>query len=200
MFSIEPYQLGAGNDEALDSGAWWFYFKLGFRPRAAATRALARAELARIRADARHRSDRATLAELAQRHLFFEADPARPTPLPPLAAVGRRVAHVLSLAAGADRERAVELCERALRKHCGVGSLAGFSAAERWAWRQWAPLAALLDLARWSGGERAALVALVRAKGARDERDYVARFAAHARLQSELFARRLSSRADADSR
>jgi hypothetical protein len=195
MFSIEPYQLGAGNDEALDSGAWWFYFKLGFRPRDAATRALARAELARLRADPKHRSDRAALAQLARRHLFFEADPGRPTPLPPLAAIGGRVARKLSLAAGADRERAVDLCERALRAHCGIASRADFTAGERWAWRQWAPLAALLDLARWSTGERAALVALVRAKGGRDEREYVARFAAHARLQRELFGGALSSRA-----
>lgn len=195
MFSIEPYQLGTGNEEGLASGAWWFYFKLGFRPRDAATRALARAELERIRADARHRSDRATLARLAERHLFFEADPARPTPLPPLAAVGRRVAQKLSLLAGADRERAIDLCERALRQHCGIGTLRGFSADERRAWRQWAPLAALLDLGRWPARQRAALVALIRAKGGRDEREYVARFAAHARLQRELFGGALSSRA-----
>ena len=31
-FSIEPYQLGVGNDEAIESGAWWFYYMLGFRP------------------------------------------------------------------------------------------------------------------------------------------------------------------------
>jgi hypothetical protein len=35
-FTINPYQLGDGNDEALASGAWWFYYKFGFaraRPR-----------------------------------------------------------------------------------------------------------------------------------------------------------------------
>ena len=32
-FAIYPYQLGHENDEGLDSGAWWFYYKLGFRPR-----------------------------------------------------------------------------------------------------------------------------------------------------------------------
>src|SRR6185295_13838326 len=32
-FTIYPYQLGQDNDEALDSGAWWFYQRLGFRPR-----------------------------------------------------------------------------------------------------------------------------------------------------------------------
>ena len=31
-FSIDPYQLGYENEEALESGAFWFYRKLGFRP------------------------------------------------------------------------------------------------------------------------------------------------------------------------
>jgi len=70
-FSIEPYQLGQGNREAIESGAWWFYFKLGFRPRNAAVRRLARRELARLRAAPGHRSSKATLTELARAHLYF---------------------------------------------------------------------------------------------------------------------------------
>ena len=31
-FVVEPYQFGAGNREGLESGAFWFYFRLGFRP------------------------------------------------------------------------------------------------------------------------------------------------------------------------
>ncbi len=49
-FSIEPYQLGKGNDEGLASGAWWFYAKLGFRPRARAGATLARARVRPARA------------------------------------------------------------------------------------------------------------------------------------------------------
>ncbi len=31
-FSIDPYQIGHENEEAIESGAFWFYRKLGFRP------------------------------------------------------------------------------------------------------------------------------------------------------------------------
>ena len=31
-FSVDPYQIGLENPEAIDSGAFWFYRKLGFRP------------------------------------------------------------------------------------------------------------------------------------------------------------------------
>ena len=37
-FSIEPYQLGDGNDEGIESGAWWFYRRFGFEPRAKSAR------------------------------------------------------------------------------------------------------------------------------------------------------------------
>ena len=71
-FAIEPYQLGKGNDEALDSGAWWFYRKLGFAPRDPAIRALARRETARLRRTPGARSPRRTLAALAEGYLFCE--------------------------------------------------------------------------------------------------------------------------------
>ena len=32
VVSVYPYQLGHDNEEAIDSGAFWFYRKLGFRP------------------------------------------------------------------------------------------------------------------------------------------------------------------------
>src|SRR6266496_6356788 len=31
-FSIDPYQVGHENEEGIESGAFWFYRKLGFRP------------------------------------------------------------------------------------------------------------------------------------------------------------------------
>src|SRR5260370_6277735 len=31
-FSVDPYQIGLHNEEAIESGAFWFYRKLGFRP------------------------------------------------------------------------------------------------------------------------------------------------------------------------
>ena len=60
-FTIFPYQLGgAGNEEGLASGAWWFYRKLGFAPRDRAARSLVRRE------EATHRAQRR--ASLEPRH------------------------------------------------------------------------------------------------------------------------------------
>jgi hypothetical protein len=71
VFRIGPYALGDGNPEAIESGAWWFYYKLGLRPRAAAARRRARQELSRWRADRSYRSSRKALQELAHWPLYY---------------------------------------------------------------------------------------------------------------------------------
>ncbi len=185
-FSLEPYQLGKHNDEALESGAWWFYAKLGFRPRDAATARLARDERSRVQRSPRHRTRPATLRRLAERHLFFDLEPAHPHPGVPLAALGLRCGAALSTRAGSDRERAVDEACAELLHHCALASLRGFSQGQRDAWRRLAPILALLDLGAWRDDERRALVDLIRAKGGRSERDYVARYLAHPKLHAAL--------------
>jgi hypothetical protein len=188
-FSIEPYQLGKGNDEALESGAWWFYAKLGFEPRDTATRRLARDEQARLQRRPRHRSVPATLRRLAERHLFFDLDRAQPHPLLPLAELGLQAGAAMSTRAGSDRERAVDEASAELLRHCGLATLRGFSPDQREAWRRLAPVLTLLDIGSWPEGDRRALAGLVCAKGGRSERDYVARYLAHPRLDAALLRR-----------
>ena len=185
-FSIEPYQLGQDNDEAIESGAWWFYAKQGFAPRDAATRRLARAERERLQRSPGRRTPAATLRELAERHLFFDLDAARPEPLLALGALGLRAGAALSARAGSNRESALDEASAELMRHCGLASLRGFSADAREAWRRFAPILALLDLGAWSATERTTLVDVIRAKGGRSERAYVERYCAHPRLHAAL--------------
>jgi hypothetical protein len=71
-FSIYPYQIGQDNDEAIDSGAFWFYRKLGFRSGRADLQALCEREEKKISADPRYRTSRRTLKRLAEAHMFYE--------------------------------------------------------------------------------------------------------------------------------
>ena len=183
-YSVDPYQLG--NDEALESGAWWFYAKLGFRPRDAATARLARDEFSRVERSPRHRTREATLRRLAERPLCFDLEPTRPRPVFPLAAVGLRSGAALSARTGSDRERAIDEASTELLRHCALASLHGFSPDQREAWRRLAPILTQLDLAAWQDEERRALVDLIRAKGGRSERDYAARYLAHPKLDAAL--------------
>ena len=68
-FSLDPYQLGHDNTEGLRSGAWWFYYKLGFRPEDSDVRRLLKLELQRQQQNRRHRSNLATLQRLSSENM-----------------------------------------------------------------------------------------------------------------------------------
>jgi len=185
--SIEPYQLGRGNAEGLESGAWWFYYKLGFRPQDAKVRRVLRGELRRMKRDPGHRSTRSTLEKLASAHLYFEYQATRePVPHPPWD-IGARVSEVLAAHAGEGRRSAATVCSREAARLVGLRSMRGWTAAERQAWSRWSPLVlALPGVSRWSPANRSALVRVVRAKGGRRDGDFVKRFDAHPRLGPAL--------------
>jgi hypothetical protein len=189
-FSIDPYQLGHfGNHEGLHSGAWWFYAKLGFRPRDPEVVPLANRELAAQRRDHGHRTDLAMLDRLASAHLFYSLGRARGVALGALSPgrIGQRIARYLAERVGAERERGLAAAEREAAKLCGVRSFAGWSAGERLAWRRWSPLLlAIPGIARWSAAERRAAAGVARAKGGLRESDFVRAFDAHPKLRRAL--------------
>jgi hypothetical protein len=188
-FSLEPYQVGKDNEEGIASGAWWFYYKLGFRPLAAGPRRLLREELRRMRKNPAYRSGEATLRGLAEGQMLFDLDPAREPALPPLAALGLRVADVIAArdAAGSDRESAIEACVDEALQLTGTRSPSGFTPVERLAWKRWSPLLlAIPGVSRWAAAERRALAAVILAKAGRRESDYLALFNAHPKLGRAL--------------
>jgi hypothetical protein len=71
--SVYPYQIGQNNDEALDSGAFWFYRKLGFRSGRMDLELLARREEQKIATNPQYRTPKKTLKRLAEAHLFYDS-------------------------------------------------------------------------------------------------------------------------------
>jgi hypothetical protein len=76
-FAVDPYQLGAHNEEAIESGAFWFYRKLGFRPANAEVARILQREESRLRADPGHRTSAGTLRRMAAGWMIYETDGAR---------------------------------------------------------------------------------------------------------------------------
>ncbi len=190
-FTVYPYQLGHENEEGLASGAWWFYQRLGFRPRDPGALALMRRELARQRRDPRARSSRAVLRRLAAHNVYYSLARARRDVIGEIALgqIGLAVSASLARRFGAERERGVRLCAREAAARFGLRSRARWSAGERLAWARWAPLLVLLrGVERWSRAERRAAVEVVRAKGGRRESDFVRAFDAHPQLRAALLA------------
>jgi hypothetical protein len=188
-FSLSPYQIGDDNPEAVKSGAWWFYQKLGFRARDAGVLRLMRRELRLTRRRPSHRSSARTLRELARKPVFFHAADKRDDVLGvlPLGNVGLHVTRFLAERYGADRERSERELAAQAAQLLGLRSFGRFPPGERLAWRRWAPLiCSLPGIERWSAADRASLVDVVRAKGAMRESDFVARFDRHRRLRQAV--------------
>lgn len=189
-FSIDPYQLGFENVEAIDSGAFWFYRKLGFRPTDAGVAALLAREERRIAADPAYRSSRRTLERLVIHNLIYVAPGApqgdwdrfhvRNIGL----AVNRRMREESGGDARRHRERAARRVAAALGR-----SGARIPRGEAKAFEDFALVLDLVpDLARWSRTEKAGVLEAVEAKAARSERTYLARLSAHPRLRRTLIA------------
>jgi hypothetical protein len=190
-FTIYPYQLGHENDEALRSGAWWFYRKLGFAPRKRALVDLMRRETEAVRRDPAHRSSAATLKTLATGNLFWSVGRPRPDVIGVLAlpTVGLRVMDYLARRFGSDRERAARTCSLEAARLLGVAAPRALPRPERLAWERWAPLVLLLPgVDRWSREDKLGLARVVRAKGARRESDFARLFDGHRPLRRAVIA------------
>jgi hypothetical protein len=190
-FTVDPYQLGHDNDEGLQSGAWWFYYKLGYRPLDAGVKKLVRQELARMRRNPKYRSSVETLQELSSVSMYYFLDKPRDDVrgLLPLENIGLAVSRRLARRFGADREEGLRVCSVEAAKLLGCRSFAGWNASERQAWSRWAPLVMTLPgVGRWSTAERRALVEIVRAKGGRREDAYTRKLDVHSKLRRVLRA------------
>jgi hypothetical protein len=71
-FSLDPYQIGHENEEGIESGAFWFYRKLGFRPAHPELLALAEKEEKKIAGQKQYRTPAKTLRELAKGPMIFQ--------------------------------------------------------------------------------------------------------------------------------
>jgi len=189
-FTIFPYQLGGdGNAEGIKSGAWWFYQKLGFRPRDPAVHELMEKELARMARRPSHRSTPATLKTLAAENMYWYSGRPRDDVIGilPLHRVGLAITDYLAARFGSERERGERICAGEAARRCGVRGWQRWPAAERLWWTRWSPLILLLPgLEAWSAEDLHDLVRIVRAKGGRRETDFVRRFDAHRPLRRAL--------------
>jgi hypothetical protein len=70
-FTVDPYQLGLHNEEAIESGAFWFYRKLGFRPANAKVAKLLAREEKRLQRKPGYRTPARTLRRLATGWMIY---------------------------------------------------------------------------------------------------------------------------------
>jgi hypothetical protein len=192
-FSIDPYQLGgSGNEEGIESGAFWFYRKLGFRPVQSDLARLVASEERKIAARKNYRTSPRTLRRLASGHVVFEAgDAATPREWDRFQvrniglAVGRRMAKEFD----GDAQRIRTACVAQVKRALGA-ERAKFTEAEERAFSNFALVLALVPRlsARWTAEEKREALRVIRAKAGADELHYLRLLRRHARLRRAIIA------------
>ena len=184
-FAIDPYQIGYENEEGIESGAFWFYRKLGFRPTRPEIANLTLQQEAKLAARRGYRTSSATLRKLAAGPMIFELEKTTACDWDNFQvrniglAAQRRIAEKFGGDPVRMRAEAVAWVSRIL----GVRS-ANFKDASLTALTDFAVTLSLVgDLAKWTTSERQLLTEIIKAKAGPAESRYLKLMQRHKRLR-----------------
>jgi hypothetical protein len=187
-FFLTSYGMGDGNPEAIKSGAFWFYRKLGFKAADPDVEALARDEEAIMRRKPAYRSSLATLHELSLTDAYFDLSGGACKPVS-FEHLGHAVSRLVREQFGGSRRRAERATVEKVAQLLDVRDLGAWTREEKTALRRWAPILVLSpELSDWPPNEKRSLAAAIRAKGGNSEFEYVRRMNRIRRLQDALHA------------
>jgi hypothetical protein len=186
--SVYPYQIGDGNEEAIGSGAFWFYRKMGFRSMDPALEKLAQSEEKKVQANPKYRTSAATLRRLSKANVVYELPEAQPGAWDRFSmrnigfAVQRRMARDFDGDAQVIRKAAVERLARTIRVETQK-----LKPQARIAFADFATALSLVpDLGRWSSEDKDALWEIIAAKAGRTELRYQSMLQKHRRLRAAI--------------
>ena len=186
--SVYPYQLGKDSEEALQSGAFWFYRKLGFRPMRPELARLMAAEEKKIAANPSYRTPRRTLQKLAEGHVVLELPGSDVGDWDGFSmrnlgfAVQRRMADAFAGDAIKMRRESVARIARLLDVYPQK-----WTTREQRAFENHALVLSLVpDVRQWTRAEKDLVVKIIRAKANAGEPTYLRLLQAHKRLREAI--------------
>jgi len=187
-FSVYPYQLGDQNEEAIKSGAFWFYRKLGFRPGRRELLVLTQREEAKIAGQRAYRTPARTLRKLAAAHVFYEFGdgPRGLWDTFSVRNVGLAVQRRMAEEFNGDPESMGRATSAALARDLRVDPKK-WAPLEQEAFQDFAFVLSLVpELKGWIGSQKRALVEIIRAKLSADESNYLRLLQQHHPLKEAL--------------
>ena len=186
--SVYPYQLGHENEEAIESGAFWFYRKLGFRPGRPELQKLAEREEQKIAADSKYRTPARTLKRLAAGHVFYELPGSEVGAWDSFSTrnIGLRVSQRMAQDFDGDAVLMRKHSKRALERILGV-STSSWKPLDKNGFENLAlVLGDAKNLRKWTREEREDLIQIIRAKSNPNEMLYLHLTQWHGRLREAL--------------
>jgi hypothetical protein len=187
-FAIDPYQIGYENEEGIESGAFWFYRKLGFRPTKPEITKLTDREEAKLASRRGYRTSPATLRKLATGPMIFETDQTKTGDWDSFQlrnigmAVQRRMADRFSGDADRMREETTARVATTLGIRSGEVKPTAQSALSDFA----VALSVVDNVGSWNRDEKHLLKEIIKAKAGPAESRYLKLMQQHKRLRQAV--------------
>ena len=181
VFTLDPYQIGYENEEGIESGAFWFYRKFGFRPTSPEVMELVLNEEKKLATRSAYRTPARTLRKLAESPMIFELDKTSSGDWDRFSVrnVGLAVQRRMAARHGGNAENFKSAAVKKLTRAIGTQGDVPFG--------DFAVALSLLEgLGEWSTAEKDALVKVIRAKAGLDEGNYLKLMQKHARLRRAI--------------
>lgn len=116
-FEVEPYQFGLDNPEGIASGAFWFYYKFGFRPLDKELRTLAHNEAGKIKSRKGYRTGPKTLIKLTGSNIGLTLDQKAPQRVPDITL---QVTKMIQRSYNGQRQLAEMMCREKFARDTGM--------------------------------------------------------------------------------
>jgi hypothetical protein len=190
-FLMRKWQVGHENEEGLQSGSFWFYYKLGFRSIIPEVEDLARKEASKIKTNKSYRSDLRTLKRLALSDLLVNLRSGSEEPFRELRAadIGMAVTRMIASDFGCDSQKALRSAGKFVISSLGITDYRRWSKNERQQFERLAPLLAVIkDLPEWSKKDKKILLRIIKSRAAIREKGFVQLMQRHKRLKDSLTA------------
>lgn len=112
-FEIEPYQYGKDNEEGIKTGAFWFYYKFGFRPTDSELADLAAKEYHKIKTKPGYRTKEDTLLRFTESTIAWQVSGKKPMKI---TALTGKITTMFAKKFKDDRSLAVSFCKQEFLK------------------------------------------------------------------------------------
>jgi hypothetical protein len=187
--SMYPYQLGHNNEEAIESGAFWFYRKLGFRPGRPDLLRMVEREERRIAENSKYRTPARTLRHLAEGSAFYELPGSEAGAWDQFSTrnIGLRVNRRMGAGFGGNIEKFKQAASGNLQRLLRAPMPGHKGQSFDRAFYDFAMIAALIpELASWTVDEKRRLLQIILAKAGSNEMRYLHLLQQHTRLREVL--------------
>jgi hypothetical protein len=185
-FIVKPYQYGKGNPEGLKSGAFWFYYKLGFRPSDHIIKQEAAGEWSKTRADKKYRTGLNILQRFTSSNMEWKTS-EQSFPHFDAAVLSRVISNSINKNFGRSRKKAMAGSLAKMQTKFPLEYLRKQIPVQSRVIENWSLLTGLIDdIEQWTPGQKKTVLQLVHLKQAGKEKDYIIQLQKHRRLWKSL--------------